>query len=175
MTDKEISEVVVQRVMNMENSELAALSVNKLSRLFDIDRCKLSRQFKRQKEMTLECFIFREKMTRAAFMLMGNPDITVREISERIGFCTSDYFIRKFRKFYGIVPGKFREYRTRRSGKMDRRSGRDRRRKSMLLRSPEAGERRKRARDRRRSSCDRRNQKSNGEDRNVQRKLEREA
>lgn len=110
MTDKEISDQVIQVVLSMPDAELALLSVAKLARMVEVDRFKLSRQFKRLKEMTLECFIFKEKMTRAVFLLLGKG-IAVKEVARRLGFCTCDYFIRKFREYYGIVPGQFKEFR----------------------------------------------------------------
>jgi AraC-like DNA-binding protein len=157
MTDKEISEQVVQYVLTMPDEELAALSVAKLSRMAGVDRFKLTRQFKRQKDMTLECFIFREKMIRAAFLLMVDR-MAVGEVSERMGFSTSDYFIRKFRGFYGVVPGKFRELRTQRSGQKDRRSGiGERRDKHDRDGIPDGEDRRKGTKDRRTGVRDRRN------------------
>jgi hypothetical protein len=44
----------------------------------------------------------------------------VKEVGNRLGFCTCDYFIRKFRKYYGIVPGQFKEFRMQRSEEEDR-------------------------------------------------------
>jgi AraC-like DNA-binding protein len=114
MTDKEISDQVIQVVLNMPDRELGGLSVTKLARILEVDRFRLSRQFKRQKDMTLECFLFKEKMTRAAFLLMGRST-AVKEVARRLGFCTCDYFIRKFREYYGIVPGQFKEFRMQRS------------------------------------------------------------
>ena len=60
--------------------------------------------------MTLEHFIYKEKMSRAAFLLKTHDGIKVKEVSELIGFCTCDYFIRKFKEFYGILPGKYKEF-----------------------------------------------------------------
>ena len=114
MTDKEISDRVIQVVLTLPDRELAVLSVTELARILEVDRFRLSRQFKRQKDMTLECFLFKEKMTRAAFLLMVRS-IAVKEVARRLGFCTCDYFIRKFREYYGIVPGQFKEFRMQRS------------------------------------------------------------
>lgn len=114
MTDKEISDQVIQVVLTLPDRELAVLSVTKLARILEVDRFRISRLFKRQKGMTLECFLFKEKMTRAAFLLMVRS-IAVKEVARRLGFCTCDYFIRKFREYYGIVPGQFKEFRMQRS------------------------------------------------------------
>lgn len=110
MASKNIPDLVLQYVMTVTDEEFANLSVSTLAYSFKIDRCKLSRQFKRQTNMTLEHFLFKEKMSRAAFLLKTHDGIKVKEVSEIIGFCTCDYFIRKFKEFYGILPGKYKEF-----------------------------------------------------------------
>lgn len=102
------TEEVIQYVMSVTDEEFAELSVGTLASMFKIDRYKLMRQFKAQTDMTLEDFLLKEKMARAAFLLKTYADITVKEVSERVGFCTCNYFIRRFRKYYGIVPGKYK-------------------------------------------------------------------
>jgi len=101
---------VLRHVMAAPDEEFAEFSVCTLAHSFNIDRFKLTRQFKQQTNMTLEHFLFKEKMGRAAYLLKAFDNITIREISQRIGFCSCDYFIRKFKEYYGIVPGKYREF-----------------------------------------------------------------
>lgn len=101
---------VVERVMSVTDEEFADLSVAVLACWLKIDRYKLSRQFKRQSDMTVEEFIYKEKMARAAFLLKAFEDITVKEVSRRIGFCTCDYFIRRFKQYYGVAPGRYKEF-----------------------------------------------------------------
>lgn len=165
MEDKPIAERVQQLVLTMPDDEFAALSVSKLAQDLDIDRFKLSRQFKCQTEMTLEDFLFKEKMTRAAFLMMAYSDLTIKDVAERIGFCTSDYFIRKFRQYFGLVPGKYKEFKMPRSGIGDRRNGiRDRRQKVKKSKIPGAGDRRTGTTDRRKGQADRRKQNNQNHD-----------
>lgn len=112
MASKNISDLVIQHVMTVPDEEFADLSVSTLAYSFKIDRYKLSRQFKRQTNMTLEHFLYKEKMSRAAFLLKTHDGIKVKEVSEIIGFCTCDYFIRKFKEYYGLLPGKYKEFKT---------------------------------------------------------------
>ena len=170
MDDKPIVERIIKYVLIMEDEEFAALSVCKLAEEFDIDRFKLSREFKRETDINLENFLLKEKMTRAALMLMAYRDITIKEVAERIGFCTCDYFIRKFRQYYGIVPGKYKEYKTPRSGIEDRRNGlKDRRQKIQESKIPDTGDRRTGPKDRRTGQKDRRKKHNNHQnsDRNL--------
>lgn len=109
---KSVVDLAVRRVMSVTDEEFADMTVSTLAYALKVDRYKLLRQFKRQTNMTLSDFIFKEKMTRASFLLNLSDTITVREVAERIGFCTSDYFIKKFREYYGIVPGEYRRLKT---------------------------------------------------------------
>ncbi|MCK5094834.1 MAG: helix-turn-helix transcriptional regulator [Spirochaetes bacterium] len=144
MEEKTISNQVIRRVLTVPDEEFAVLSVGKLAQWFEMDRYKLSRQFKRHAGMTLEEFLYKERMTRAALLLLAYRDITVKDVSEKIGFCSSDYFIRKFRQFYGIVPGKYREFKTKSSGIGDQWKGvKDRRQRVDKSKIPRTGERRK--------------------------------
>lgn len=110
--DNNVYNRVVEHVMSITDEQFAGLSVAGLACSLQIDRFKLSRQFKSQSAMTLEEFLFKEKMARAAFLLKTFDDITVKEVSRRIGFCTSDYFIRKFKQYYGVAPGMFKKFKT---------------------------------------------------------------
>jgi AraC-like DNA-binding protein len=108
--DNNVYDQVVEHVMSVTDQEFADLSVAVLAYSLKINRFKLSRQFKSQIHMTLEEFLFKEKMARAAFLLKTFEHITVKEVSQRIGFCTSDYFIRKFKQYYGVAPGRYKEF-----------------------------------------------------------------
>ncbi|MCP4149965.1 MAG: helix-turn-helix transcriptional regulator [bacterium] len=115
MANETLSEQVMKHVLSVTDREFAGLTVSILAILFNIERYNLSRQFKRQTQMTLEKFLLTEKMTRAAFLLRYSCDITVKEVAERIGFCTCDYFIRKFKEHYGVRPGRYKIFKHQRT------------------------------------------------------------
>ena len=110
--DNNLYDRVVEHVMSVTDEQFANLSVAVLAYSLKINRFKLSRQFKSYSDMTLEEFLFKEKMERAAFLLKAFEDITVKEVSRRIGFCTCDYFIRKFKQYYGVPPGRYKEFKS---------------------------------------------------------------
>jgi AraC-like DNA-binding protein len=144
MEEINIADDVVQYVITVPDDIFAGLNVSKLAVHFEVDRFRLSRQFKKCKKMTLESFISREKMFRAAFMLIANKDISVKDVAKKVGFCTCDYFIRVFRDYYGVVPGRFKQFRTSRSSIGERRSnGKDRRKRNLKSKLPPEGDRRK--------------------------------
>ena len=128
--EETLSDRVIKFITTQEDEDFVGLSVSSLARKFKIDRSKLSRTFKAEKNMTLEFCLMQEKMFRCAFILMSDRDITVKEVSELMGFCTCDYFIQVFKKYFGIVPGQYKEYKTRWSGKNRRSEEIDRRKRT---------------------------------------------
>lgn len=148
-----LAERVIKYILSRRHEEFPLLSVSMLARTFGTDRYKLLREFKKEIDMTLEYYLNQERMCRCGFILLSNPDIAVKEVSKMMGFCTSDYFIQVFKKFYGIVPGQFREVRTKRSGRDRRSSDRHRNPGGKI---PPNGKPRKGPKDRRKGPKDRR-------------------
>lgn len=110
MHETELVEQAARLVMSMPDKKFCDLTVGTLANMMNVERSKLSRQFKRVKEMRLEDFIFKEKMTRAAFLLRIDGRITIKQVSQQVGFLTSDYFSRLFKNYFGILPVKYREF-----------------------------------------------------------------
>lgn len=50
------------------------------------------------------------KIIRAAFLLEKRKELTVKEIGEKIGYNSYGHFIRIFKKYFKVTPGKYREY-----------------------------------------------------------------
>ena len=140
--EESLSERLIKYVTTREDEDFAGLSVTSLARRFNIDRFKLSRTFKAEKKMTLDYYLLQEKMFRCAFILMSDRGITVKELARIMGFCTCDYFIQVFKKYFGIVPGQYKEFKTQRSGLADRRIGLPDRRVNANGPIPKSGDRR---------------------------------
>ncbi|HLP45986.1 MAG TPA: helix-turn-helix transcriptional regulator [Candidatus Kapabacteria bacterium] len=103
-----ISDQVVEFVLKCKNEELGKLSVSEVARTFKISESFLSRKFRTDKSFTLGKFIFRERMFRSAELLMGNRELTIKSLAEIMGFSDYDYFIRTFKKYYGVSPSRYR-------------------------------------------------------------------
>ncbi len=110
------SQQVVSYVMSVSDEKFSTLSAEVLAYFFKIDRSKLSRLFKHQRNITLREFIFKERMSRASYLLRINLNITVQEVSQRIGFANCDYFTRRFKEHYGVAPGMYKKLKSWRSG-----------------------------------------------------------
>jgi len=104
-----LSDRVVEYVLTRTVEELAALTVEGVAFNLNINRSHMSRTFKAEKNFTIEEFVFKIKIIRSATMLKENADLTIKEIAKRMGFCRCDYFIRIFKRYFGITPARYRE------------------------------------------------------------------
>jgi two-component system response regulator YesN len=110
MNSETISDQVARFVMTCTNEVLKKITVSSIARRFQVDRSHLAREFKAGKNFTLCQFIKREKMVRAAILLRESADLTVAKLSKNLGFCSAEYFREVFKKYFGVVPSKYREY-----------------------------------------------------------------
>lgn len=117
MKKTSISDRVIEYILNCTLQELQNVTVYRLAKVFGVNRCYLARKFKSDKDFTLCEYLVREKLFRAVSILKDNNDITIKEISELIGFSNANYFIRIFKERFGTSPGRYREFILKRSGK----------------------------------------------------------
>lgn len=96
-------------IARLEIYEIETLSVDRISKDLNIDRKKIWRYFKKEKKLTLQKYLFRIKINHAANLLKHNPDLTVKQVAEKIGYNSYSYFIHIFKEHFGITPGKYRE------------------------------------------------------------------
>jgi len=67
------------------------------------------RLFKIVTRETLNDFIVRKRIEKAASFLLRKKEMTITEISEKVGFTSLSSFSRRFKKFYGISPAEFKK------------------------------------------------------------------
>jgi AraC-like DNA-binding protein len=108
MSNDNLVDEVAKFILTYDSNELKELSVTSIAKLFKVDRSYLNRKFKTRNKCTLHKFLLNEKMFRAATLLRNSSAITIRELSERMGFFCTDHFSRVFKEHYGITPSKYR-------------------------------------------------------------------
>ncbi len=84
------------------------LSVSSVASEFTLNPVYLSRFFKEQTGEGLLNTINKIRMEKAKAFL-HDINYTIKDISEMVGFLNSTIFIRTFKKYEGITPGKYRE------------------------------------------------------------------
>jgi AraC-like DNA-binding protein len=104
----DISDRVIHFILSREIDEFETLNVNSISREFKINRSYLSQKFKLDKRYSLSDYILFVKILRAITLLERTDDMTVEEISEKMGFSGANYFNRIFKKKLGTTPGRYK-------------------------------------------------------------------
>lgn len=71
--------------------------------------CHFSRTFRRVAGVTLREYILRERIDRAARLLLNAPDLSVKAVGLEAGFRDLSHFARMFRRFQGVSPSEYRK------------------------------------------------------------------
>lgn len=85
-----------------------ALSITQIAEQLSLSPSYLSKRFKEVHGLGLLDYINKTRIEAAKVLLTGT-ERTIQEIAESCGFTGSNTFIRTFKKYEGITPGKYRE------------------------------------------------------------------
>lgn len=96
----------------------ADLSLQNVSDIAHFSPFHFHRIFKTITGETLNEFVTRRRIERAASYLIQKGNRTITELSIQVGFNDHTSFTRSFRKFYGISPTQFRSQNTNKVGKI---------------------------------------------------------
>lgn len=102
-------DLAMEFVLTRNNEELGDLSVAQIARELHVSRSYLARIFKLERNFSLKEYLLREKMIRSAFLLVKEPQLTIKELAGKIGFLDIGYFSYLFKKYFGISPARYRE------------------------------------------------------------------
>lgn len=86
----------------------ASLSIEEISRELYVSRLSLQKNFRRDVDMPIGKYID-EQLLLWGERLLAENELSIREISERLGFCDQFYFSRKFTQKYLISPRRYRK------------------------------------------------------------------
>lgn len=84
------------------------LSLEKVAAVGHYSPFHLHRIFKEITNETLNAYITRKRIEKAAAMLMHRKELTIAEIYGQIGFASNSSFTRTFKKYYGVSPTAFK-------------------------------------------------------------------
>ncbi|UCH95203.1 MAG: helix-turn-helix transcriptional regulator [Candidatus Aminicenantes bacterium] len=108
----------VEYMLTRKDEEFGELTVAKIARALKVSQSYLDRLFRLQRNFPLREYFLREKMVRSVILLTGESDLTIKQLSEKVGFLDCNYFIYIFKNHFGISPARYRECK-----KMNRISG----------------------------------------------------
>jgi AraC-like DNA-binding protein len=103
------AEAIVDKVRAYITQHLS----EKISETELADRCAMSyfhfsRTFRRVAGVTMREYILRERINRAARLLLNAPDLSVKAVGFETGFRDLTHFARMFRRYHGVSPSEYR-------------------------------------------------------------------
>lgn len=109
MKKKKVSERAAEIIIRCNPLEFSSLTVGGIARKLGVTIPHLSRSFRNDRGYTLKEFLVRGKIARSQFVLLNSRELKVKDVSALLHFCSTDYFIKVFKRYVGIPPGKYRE------------------------------------------------------------------
>ena len=103
---KLMSEAVAIIEANINDNDFDILF---FARQLCLSRTQLFKKIKTLTGMTPNMFVLSIKLKRASQEILAHPDENIADIAYRCGFNTPSYFIKCFKKFYGMTPLAFRK------------------------------------------------------------------
>ena len=100
---------LIGRVITLISYDLKAdLSLNSIADQLNVNASYLSARFKKECDMSLTNYVNQKRMELAANYL-SHTDKQIQEIADDCGILDANYFIKLFKKQYGITPSQYRE------------------------------------------------------------------
>ena len=100
---------LIGRVITLISYDLTAdLSLKHIASIMNVNASYLSATFKKECKETLTEYVNRKRMETAAFIL-SHSDKQVQAVAEECGILDVNYFIKLFKKQYGMTPTQYRE------------------------------------------------------------------
>lgn len=84
-------------------------NIDKLASEMCMGRSSFYTKFKALTGASPNDFISSYKLRKAAVLLTNNPEMSISEIADSLGFNTINYFCRKFKEQFNVAPSKFRQ------------------------------------------------------------------
>ncbi len=101
--------LLIQKVITQIESDIASdLSLNNLSKIFEVNPSYLSSLFKKETGCTLTEYVNKQRIERAKELLVST-NIQIQNIAQRCGMLDVNYFTKTFKKYTDLTPKKYRE------------------------------------------------------------------
>ncbi len=104
----EFSQCVQKAVEFINNNLFKKLDLTTIAKHSYVSKCTLTNKFKNELKITIHEYIQKQKLFKAEQMLK-NSDLSVAEISQKLGFSEQFYFSRCFKQNFGISPREYRK------------------------------------------------------------------
>ena len=100
---------LIGKVITLISYDLSAdLSLKHIAELMNVNASYLSAAFKKECGETLTEYVNRKRIEMATFIL-SHSNKQIQTIAEECGILDANYFIKLFKKQYGMTPTQYRE------------------------------------------------------------------
>ena len=104
-TPERIAEEVMQYLQHHYNEEI---NLNQIASQLHYSSSYLTKIFYQHYETSPNKYIINLRMQKAQQLLVHNPELSVRQIGETVGYPEQGYFSRIFKKYMGVSPLEYR-------------------------------------------------------------------
>lgn len=104
---QKVSPLILQ-VIQLIKEHYQTLTIQQLAAMLSVNRSHLSRQFKKEMNMTIQQWLLSIRINQAAFLLV-NTDQSIETISEAVGFSSMISFSRAFHRTTNEAPTSYRK------------------------------------------------------------------
>lgn len=91
----------------LDNHYMEEISLEQIAEKYYFNPSYFSSLFKNTFDMTFSEYLIRLRMGKAKQFLLETGD-KVKEVSAKVGYRDANYFVRSFKKYYGVTPEEFR-------------------------------------------------------------------
>jgi len=95
-------------VQQLERHPDRKIDIDELAKLVGLSRRTLTRRFRESTGKSVQQYHLDMRLRLATSILKGNPDITLREVADTLGFYDEFHFSRTFKRHLGMSPAAFR-------------------------------------------------------------------
>lgn len=106
---KPYSQEVLQAISYMQNNITVQLSGEQIAQALFISPSRLYKRFKAETGLTLGAYQDKLIFYRAT-LLLAERQLSIKEISQKLGFCDQYYFSRRFKAQMGTTPTRYRKH-----------------------------------------------------------------
>ena len=108
MLKPDLSQSMQRTIQYIDENLDKSLSVKRISRDVNVSKSVLYKNFHSRFNCTLSEYINSQRIERSTLFLL-NTDLSVDEISQKVGFSNASYFSKTFKKQMGVSPLKYRK------------------------------------------------------------------
>lgn len=105
---RKLSPVILAAVEYINNNLSARLKTTEVAEHCFVSKSTLTKHFQRELSVSVQQYLYDNLLSEASQILL-KEDLSVLQVSERLGFSDQFYFARRFRAKYGVPPSKYKK------------------------------------------------------------------